>query len=161
MPSELPPSRVIARSLSLSPPAAVRLGLDAYLSVFVSPHCPPFFPSDPLSATAATIPTRSLPICSSLSLPLLSILAAAISSPTLSLKITVDPGFSLYLWGGGEQNNKHQSQKKHCIPGENFICNTVAENCEQNTNKTEDSLWTSLYNEPQVIKHFTRSPVCT
>lgn len=47
MPSELPPSRVIARSLSLSPPAAVCLGLDAYLSVFVSPHCPPFFPSDP------------------------------------------------------------------------------------------------------------------
>lgn len=104
MPSELPPSRVIARSLSLSPPAAVRLGLDAYLSVFVSPHCPPFFPSDPLSATAATIPTRSLPICSSLSLPLLSILAAALSSPTLSLKITVDPGFSLCLWG--EKKNK-------------------------------------------------------
>lgn len=110
MPSELPPSRVIARSLSLSPPAAVRLGLDAYLSVFVSPHCPPFFPSDPLSATAATIPTRSLPICSSLSLPLLSILAAALSSPTLSLKITVDPGFSLYLWGGGDKttNTNHR-----------------------------------------------------
>lgn len=62
---------------------------------------------------------------------------------------------------GKKQNNKHQSQKKHCIPGENFICNTVAENCEQNTNKTEDSLWTSLYSEPQVIKRFTRSPVCT
>lgn len=159
MPS-LPPSRVIVQSLPLSPPAAVRLGLDAYLSVFVSPHCPPFFPSDPLSATATTIPTRTLPICSSLSLPLLSTLAAALSSPTLFLKIFVDSGFSLCLWGKKTQNNKHQSQKKHCIPGENFICNTAAENYERNTNKTEDSLWTSLYNEPQVIKHFTRSPVC-
>lgn len=108
MPSELPPSRVIARSLSLSPPAAVRLGLDAYLSVFVSPHCPPFFPSDPLSATAVTIPTRSLPICSSLSLPLLSKLAAAPSSPTLSLKITVDPGFSLCLWGEKKTSTNHR-----------------------------------------------------
>lgn len=69
--------------------------------------------------------------------------------------------FRSWVFLGGGATIGHQSQKKHCIAGENFICNTVTEKCEQNTNKTEDSLWTSLYNEPQVIKHFTKSPVCT
>lgn len=56
-----------------------------------------FFPSDPLSATAATIPTRSLP---SLLQPLPSpafYTRAAFSSPALPLKVTVDPGLSSCL----------------------------------------------------------------
>lgn len=76
------------------PPLSAWVRMQTSHAVFVPPHCLPVLPLRPPLCHCCHFPTRSLP---SLLQPLPSpafYTRAALFSPTLSLKVTVDPGLS-------------------------------------------------------------------